>query len=75
MKPRHLDKYMSQTIKGVSSEVVSSRTATYLDQRNAERVPIRAYASYVTDERMGLSRGQGWLVDCPRPDAKSRGRC
>jgi len=73
MKPRHLDKYMSQTIKGVSREVVSSRTATYLDQRNAERVPIRAYASYVTDERMGLSRGQGWLVDLSKTGCKITG--
>jgi hypothetical protein len=59
MKARHLEKYMQQAINGVMSEGGSGRTAAYLDQRNAERVPLRAYVSYVRDARIGPSRGQG----------------
>ena len=73
MKARHLDKYMPQAISGVRSEGGSGRTAAYLDQRNAERVPLRAYVSYMTDARMGLSRGQGWLVDLSKTGCQIRG--
>ena len=73
MKARHLDKYMPQVITGMTSEGGSRRTAAYLDQRNAERVPIRAYVSYMTDARMGLSRGQGWLVDLSKTGCKITG--
>jgi hypothetical protein len=73
MKARHLDKYMPEVIKGVRSEIGSRRTAAYLDQRDAERVPIRAYVSYMTDERMGISRGQGWLVDLSKSGCKIMG--
>jgi len=73
MKARHLDKYMPQAINGVRSEGGSGRTAAYLDQRNAERVPLHAYVSYVTDARMGLSRGQGWLVDLAKTGCQIRG--
>ena len=73
MKTRHLDKYMPEAITGVRSESAFRKNATVLDRRDAERVPLRIYVSYVTDERMGLSRGQGWLVDLSKTGCKIAG--
>ena len=69
MKARHLDKHMSEVFGGVHSQL-GSRKATLVDRRDAERVPMRIYVSYVTDERMGLTRGQGWLVDLSKTGCK-----
>ena len=53
MKSRHLDKYMPDAISGVSNELGFRKAATVLDQRDAERVPLRTYVSYMTDEADG----------------------
>jgi hypothetical protein len=71
MKGRHADKYMPETVAGVRSAV--RKSGAVLDRRDAERVPLRIYVSYVTDERLGLSRGQGWLVDLSKTGCKISG--
>lgn len=73
MKSRQLDKYMPQAISGVSNELPFRKAATVLDRRDAERVPLRTYVSYMTDEGKGLSRGQGWLVDLSKTGCKIAG--
>ena len=73
MKSRHLDKYMSEAIAGVTRKVGSQMPAAVIDRRDAERVPLRVYVSYVTNECMGLSRGQGWLVDLSKTGCKILG--
>src|SRR5690348_11173645 len=73
MKGRHFDKEMPGAIAGVKRELHWRKTSTVLDRRDAERVPLRSYVSYVTDERMGLSRGQGWLVDLSKTGCKITG--
>ena len=73
MKERYLDKYMAEAISGVSNQVISRRPASALDRRDAERVPLRSYVSYMTDERRGFSRGQGWLVDLSKTGCKIMG--
>ena len=50
MKSHHLDKYMPEAISGVSNKLRFRKAATVLDQRDAERVPLRTYVSYMTDE-------------------------
>jgi hypothetical protein len=72
MKGRHLDKYMPEMVTGMKSGA-ALRKGAVLDRRDAERVPLRIYVSYVTDERMGLSRGQGWLVDLSKTGCKIAG--
>jgi hypothetical protein len=64
---------MSEALGGVRSVAASRKNASVLDRRDAERVPLRIYVSYVTDERMGLSRGQGWLVDLSKTGCKIAG--
>ena len=74
MKARHLDKNMNGSIEAEhNSSIARSNSIGTLDRRDAERVPLRAYVSYVTDERMGLSRGQGWLVDLSKTGCKITG--
>ena len=51
MKSHHLDKYMPEAISGVSNELGFRKAATVLDRRDAERVPLRTYVSYMTDGR------------------------
>ena len=63
MKSRHLEKYMPEVVSGVATDVGSSSNAAYLDRRDAERVPLRMRVSYVTDQPLGFSRGQGRLED------------
>ena len=70
MKARYLDKHPSETLAGSKCSVPGRKTGTVLDRRDAERVPLHTYVSYVTDERMGLSRGQGWLVDLSKTGCK-----
>ena len=72
MKSRHLDKYMPDAILGVNNELRFRKAATVLDRRDAERVPLRTYVSYMTDE-VGLSCGQGWLVDLSKTGCKITG--
>jgi hypothetical protein len=67
-----LEKELPEAIAGVR-RAPSRKTSTVLDRRDAERVPLRTYVSYVTDERMGLSRGQGWLVDLSKTGCKITG--
>ena len=73
MRSHHLDKYMPQAISGVSNKLRFRKAATVLDQREAERVPLRTYVSYMTDKGKGLSRGQGWLVDLSKTGCKITG--
>ena len=74
MKARHADKYIAEAIRGVDTPGPTRRNiASSLDRRDAERVPLRTYVSYVTDERMGLSRGQGWLVDLSKTGCRIAG--
>ena len=68
MKARYLDKYMPEALAGEKRP--ARRTGAVMDRRDAERVPLHTYVSYVTDERMGLSRGQGWLVDLSKTGCK-----
>ena len=71
MNSRHLDKYMSEALTGLPGKTLARRAAgTPLDRRDAERVPLRAQVSYVTDERLGLSRGHGRLVDLSKTGCK-----
>ncbi len=70
MKSRHLDKYMPEAISGMSSASHSLKAAALLDRRDAERVSLRLPVSYVTDERQGLSRGMGTLVDLSKTGCK-----
>jgi hypothetical protein len=64
---------MSEAVTGVRNETPCRKPGTVLDRRDADRVPLRTYVSYVTDERMGLSRGQGWLVDLSKTGCKITG--
>jgi hypothetical protein len=73
MKGRHLEKQMAEAITGVKSTPLCRKTQMLLDRRDAERVHLRTYVSYVTDERIGLSRGQGWLVDLSKTGCKITG--
>ncbi|HKY72405.1 MAG TPA: PilZ domain-containing protein [Nitrospira sp.] len=73
MKSRQPDKGLSQAIAGVAHESIQQSLAARIDRRNAERVPLRVYVSYFTDEWMGLSRGQGWLVDLSKTGCKILG--
>jgi PilZ domain len=73
MRAHHLDKYMPQAISGVRNKLRFRKAATALDRRDAERVPLRIYVSYMTDARIGLSRGQGWLVDLSKTGCKIAG--
>lgn len=73
MNSRHLDKYMSDALTGHIREAGSPVAAARLDRRDAERVPLRTHVSYVTDERMGLLRGQGRLVDLSKTGCKING--
>lgn len=73
MRPHHLDKHMPQASSGVSNKFRFRKSATVLDRRDAERVPLRIYVSYMTDARIGLSRGQGWLVDLSKTGCKIAG--
>ena len=74
MKARHLDRYMPEAVRGENRPGSTLRNAvTNLDRRDAERVPLRAYVSYMTDARTGLSRGQGWLVDLSKTGCKIAG--
>jgi hypothetical protein len=73
MKARHLDKYVPEAVSGMSSHASARRPSSVLDRRDAERVSLRTYVSYLTDERMGLSRGQGWLVDLSKTGCKIMG--
>jgi hypothetical protein len=73
MRSHHLDKYMPEAILEVSNKLQFRKAATVLDQRDAERVPLRTYVSYMTDEGKGLSRGQGWLVDFSKTGCKITG--
>ena len=70
MKARYPDKHVPGALEGGKCSVPLRKTGTVLDRRDAERVPLRAYVSYVTDERIGLSRGQGWLVDVSKTGCK-----
>jgi len=67
MKSRQLDKGKS----GVES--IRHGLAPRIDRRNDERVPLRVYVSYFTDEWTGLCRGQGWLVDLSKTGCKILG--
>lgn len=73
MKPRHLDKYMPRAISGLRIEGNCLKSAALLDRRDAERVPLHANVSYVTDARGGLSRGNGSLVDLSKTGCKITG--
>ena len=73
MRSHHLAKHMPQAISGVSNKFRFRKAATVLDRRDAERVPLRIYVSYMTDARIGLSRGQGWLVDLSKTGCKIAG--
>jgi PilZ domain len=70
MKARYLDRHLPEGLEGAKCSVPRRKSGTVLDRRDAERVPLRTYVSYVTDERMGLSRGQGWLVDLSKTGCK-----
>ena len=74
MRSHHLDKYMPQAISGVSNKLRFRKAATVLDQREAERVPLRTYVSYMTDGGKGYLVAKGGSLICPRRDAKSRGQ-
>jgi hypothetical protein len=54
MKSRHLDKHMFLVVEGLESSVERLTNASTLDRRDAERVPLFAHVSYVTDARRGL---------------------
>jgi PilZ domain-containing protein len=73
MKSRDLDKGLSDAITGVYHPVSQRRIGALLDRRDAQRAPLQVYVSYFTDERMGLSRGQGWLVDLSKTGCKIMG--
>ena len=71
MKSRHLDKYMSEILEGRQSPTKClTNASTVLDRRDADRVPLDALVSYVTDARMGLSRGEGQLEDLSKTGCK-----
>ena len=74
MNSRHLDKDMAKSLFGLENQPGSRRAAAaFLDRRDAERVPLHTQASYVTDERMGLSRGHGRLEDLSKTGCKITG--
>ena len=70
MKARYLDKHLPEVLAAAKCSAPRRKGGTVLDRRDAERVPLHTYVSYVTDERMGLSRGQGWLVDLSKTGCK-----
>ena len=71
MKSRHLDKYMTTVVDGLDAPVEKLRNgSTVLDRRDAERVPLDAVVSYVSDARMGLTRGEGRLEDLSKTGCK-----
>lgn len=71
MKSRYLDKYMPKAIDGLEGAVGKPANASsVLDRRDAERVPLDAAVSYVSDARMGLTRGEGRLDDLSKTGCK-----
>ena len=71
MKSRHLDKYMAKVVVGLDASVEKlSNASSVLDRRDAERVPLDAAVSYVSDARMGLTRGEGRLEDLSKTGCK-----
>jgi hypothetical protein len=71
MKSRHLDKYMPMVVEGLDDSIENlTDTAAVLDRRDAERVPLHAAVSYVSDARMGLTHGQGRLEDLSKTGCK-----
>jgi len=71
MKARHLDKYMPRAVEGQETPVEKPpHASTVLDRRDAERVPLDAAVSYVSDARMGLTRGEGRLDDLSKTGCK-----
>jgi PilZ domain len=71
MKGRHLDKYMPEVVDGLDAPVGKLTSASsVLDRRDAERVPLDAAVSYVSDARMGLTRGEGHLEDLSKTGCK-----
>jgi len=73
MKGRQVEKPMRGAIAGIKSQPHWRKAPAVMDRRDAERVALRTYVSYVTDERMGLSRGQGWLVDLSKTGCQITG--
>ena len=71
MKSRHLDKYMPMVVEGLDDSIDNlTDTAAILDRRDAERVPLHAAVSYVSDARRGLTHGQGRLEDLSKTGCK-----
>src|SRR6185437_4348016 len=60
---------MSEINRGVQG----FKARALLDRRDAERVPLHAHVSYVTDEGRGLSRGNGYLADLSKTGCKING--
>ena len=70
MNSRHLDKHMPEAITGAMADPLRPANKGMLDRRDAERVALRAHVSYVTDERLGLSRADGLLADLSKTGCK-----
>jgi len=71
MKSRHLDKYMPQVVEGLDAALGRlANASSVLDRRDAERVPLNAAVSYVSDARKGLTRGEGRLDDLSKTGCK-----
>jgi hypothetical protein len=74
MKSRHLDKYMPSVVEGLDDRAGKlTNASSVLDRRDAERVPLDAAVSYVSDARMGLTRGEGRLDDLSKTGCKISG--
>ena len=71
MKSRHLDKYMPKAIEGLEAPVEKHTDASaVMDRRDAKRVPLSAPVFYVSDARMGLTKGEGRLEDLSKTGCK-----
>jgi len=71
MKARYLDKYMLRAVEGQDAPIeMPTQASTVLDRRDAERVPLAAAVSYVSDPCTGLTRGEGRLDDLSKTGCK-----
>ena len=72
MKTRHLDRELAQEL-GESRTVPAHQTATLLDRREAERVPLHVHVFYASEVKECRFTGEGRLRNLSKKWCRSEG--
>src|SRR5262249_23848961 len=72
MKTRHLDRELAQEL-GESRTVTANQTATLLDRREAERVPLHVHVFYASEEKECRFTGEGRLRNLSKKGCRIEG--